>query len=361
MKQIMLVPAVAPAITLAAVALIMSLGSCQSTTTPAPKATTKVMSIKNNRIVDANGKPFVMRGVNLQYGDNPTAAFPGIKGIASTKANVIRIQFRRTTTPEQVKAAIEDSIAHKMIVMPMFWEDGVHHEDQGPTCSNSEKALNEATAKWTTDWRSIMQEPNYQPYLMLNIANEWGRKWNNDIGGYPMTYQDFIDYYKVQISKLRNAGYKMPLVIDAPQCGQDFRAFVEGRGKQLLEHDPEKNIVLSVHAYWSYHSEQLIDEALNALEQEDVPYIFGEFGNKLFQSTRPEGNKATQFDYLITRLNELKRGWIAWSWKGNGAWDLQETLDMSKTYYPATLTPHGQDIVNLPAGIKQTAKKASYW
>jgi mannan endo-1,4-beta-mannosidase len=51
---------------------------------------------------------------------------------------------------------------------------------------------------------------------------------------------------------------------------------------------------------------------------------------------------------------ETSTGWIAWSWKGNGA--TARGLDLSESYGQVRLTRRGRDIVDGPYGLRATAR-----
>lgn len=304
------------------------------------------------RLVD--GSVFVARGINLQYGDAPAERIAAIGPIAGVGSNILRLQLRADTTPAELADAIDAAVARGMLVMPFYSPDGAD-DPAGPSCSNDPRALRDATEKWARGWRQVMQRPQYRSYLLLNIASEGGRRMDGDAAPESLMYKPFTKQYTAAIKRLRKAGYQMPLVIDAPGCGQDFEAFTSGRGRGLLEADPLRNVVLSVHGYWRYRNPVEIDAALEALEAEGVPYVFSEFGNSQFQSTLGGGH-GTHAEYLLKRLAELKRGWIAWSWFGNGAFEYQSSLDLTGAVDQVALTPHGELVVNGPYGLRVTAQ-----
>src|SRR5690606_15595377 len=89
----------------------------------------------------------------------------------------------------------------------------------------------------------------------------------------------WADTYKAFIRQFRNAGFKVPLVIDAPGCGQDFHAFLSNRGRELLAADDQKNLVLSVHGYGSrWNSNEKLTAAINDLRAQKMPILMSEFG-----------------------------------------------------------------------------------
>lgn len=252
---------------------------------PSPPDYALVMSTSTNEIFDASTNPVLLRGVNLQYGDNPEVRLAGIAAIKETGANVVRLQLRANTTAEQLAAALDEIVANGMIAMPMLWE-----EEGQITCTESSEYLDKYTQElWFDEWIDVLVQEKYQPHLMINIANEWGVRgvWNaNSIG-----YGEYIEVYKSIIREFREIGFKVPLVIDAPDCGQDYNAFLAERGLELQAADSEKNIILSVHAYGAkYNTSNKIVAAADLLSKEGVPFIIGEFGGS--------GVGATSIDHM---------------------------------------------------------------
>lgn len=302
----------------------------------ATPSTSGEMYVKDGQLYSASGRRFIARGINLQYGDNPSAAFAAITQIADTGANIVRLQLRRFTTAQQLRRALDAIIARNMVAMPMYWESDV-------TCQNNPQPLQSAVSTlWLGSWKAVMQDARYKGKILLNIANEWGEDTNN--------YGDFIATYKSLIKQLRDGGYTMPLVIDAAHCGQYVQSFLGGRGVELLNADVSKNLLFSLHAYhWLWNTSAEIDTAIAQMKGQNLAFLFGEFGDKRFQAP----NNVDHY-YLMSKSQSESIGWIAWSWKGNGAGE-EEVLDMSSDYGSINLSPRGNDIVFGEDGISQTA------
>ena len=309
--------------------------SCQvASSTPTPGSGD--MYVKDGQLYSASGQRFIARGINLQYGDNPGAAFAAITPIANTGANIVRLQLRKHTTAQELRGALDAIVARNMVAMPMYWESDV-------TCQSNPQPLQTAVdSLWLGSWKAVMQDPKYKGKILLNIANEWGEDTNN--------YADFITTYKGLIKGLRDGGYTMPLVIDAAHCGQYVQSFLSGRGSELLNADASKNLLFSLHAYhWLWDTPAEIDAAIAQMKAQNLAFLFGEFGDKRFQAP----NNVDHY-HLLGKAQSESVGWIAWSWKGNGAGE-EEVLDMSYDYGSMDLSPRGNDIVFGEAGIRQTA------
>ncbi|MDI7775695.1 cellulase family glycosylhydrolase [Asticcacaulis sp. EMRT-3] len=298
-----------------------------------------VFEARDGQIFTPDGAPFIMRGVNLQYGDRPGRAWSAIKAIKASGANIIRLELRANTSAHDLRRALNQAVRLKMPVMVMLWEQDV-------TCSHDSTALRfHVQALWMNRWAQVLNDRKYQPYLMLNIANEWGTSDNH--------FRSYISTYSELVSALRGHGYRMPLVIDAADCGQNVSSFLEGRGAALQAADPRHNLILSVHAYNKpWNSREKIDANIDALKATGVPFIIGEFGS----SQLVEDGSSVDHLYLMHEAQAKGVGWIAWSWKGNGG--ASQVLDMSRDYGKARLTQHGEDVVNGPDGLKATAKAA---
>lgn len=320
MKQILM---------LAVVCLFLSGGAVAASPGPAPA----VFTTTNGKILTPDGREFIARGVNLQYGDHPAQALPAIAAIDKAGANMIRLQLRRDTTAGQLRQALDEAVKHKIPVMVFYWEKDI-------TCASDSALLRkDSEALWLKRWAGVLKEAKYQPWIMLNIANEWG----TSKGG----FKDYVAIYVDLIKAFRAEGFRAPIVIDAADCGQTTSSFTEGRGKAFVEADPLKNVIVSVHAYhhlWS--STGLIDDNISKLKATGLPFMLGEFGDRELN----EDGHTVDHLYLMQSADAQGVGWLAWSWKGNGA--TTRVLDMSQDYGKVTLTRRGEEIVKAWGGPK---------
>jgi mannan endo-1,4-beta-mannosidase len=139
--------------------------------------------------------------------------------------------------------------------------------------------------------------------LLLNIANE---------AGAAVSEADFRNTYTTAISRIRSTGVELPLVIDAPQWGQDID-MLQAVGPGLIEADPSRNLLFSVHMWWSDASGDRVRAELQQSVDMNLPLVVGEFAQHAVDlcDQRP-------FAYTVL-LGEAERhqvGWLAWSWGG---------------------------------------------
>ncbi len=136
---------------------------------PSPSEDALVITTSSNEIFDASTNPVLLRGINLQYGDNPEVRLAGIAAIKETGANVVRLQLRANTTAAQLEAALDEIVANNLIAMPMLWEG-----EGEITCTESDEFINKYTQElWFDRWIDVLVKDKYQSHLMINIANEW--------------------------------------------------------------------------------------------------------------------------------------------------------------------------------------------
>jgi len=192
-------------------------------------------------------------------------------------------------------------------------------------------------------------------YVIVNITNEWGP--NSTV---------WRDAYKAAIARMRQAGVKNLLMIDAGgACGQ-LAESVEAWGKEIFDSDPEKNVVFSIHQYgfwvdpgspiagtWDGRQPYDIDAELTKLEAVGVPIVIGEFSWTTFNQVTYTTKAA------VAAYEKHGVGWLAWMWNNPA----DGTVDMARTNVynsSADLTDFGKLLIEDPTlGMKANAKKAT--
>ncbi len=235
---------------------------------PRPPEGAVVITTDQHMIYDALKKPIFLRGVNHLYGDSPTTHINGIAAIKLAGSNAIRLQINENTTETQFEGAMAKIVEAGLVAVVTLTAPG----DKLTCTEDGAYLLNAVDTLWLKKFMPILVQDRFQSYIMLNIANGWGAMdiFNQDSLG----YQEYIDTYKALIRKFRDAGFKFPLVIDAPSCGQDFNAFLNGRSRELMAADSAKNLVFGVHADGpKWNSSDEIINAATQLYNEKVPFI----------------------------------------------------------------------------------------
>jgi len=315
---------------------------------PAPPSSTRPayntgtgFYVVGNKLYDANGNEFWMRGINHLHWDAADVGIP--KTGANTERWVIDLgQSAATNT-----ALMQKSVANKMVPMPGNW-DG--------TCDENVSTLSRIVDKWVAtaaQWRAL------ERYVLINIANEWG----------PGSSTVWRDAYISAVARLRAAGINATLVVDAGGCGQD-NADLAQYAAAVFNSDPQKNVVFDQHVYgeWKSGSGQSwqtdLGTGLDALAATGLPFILGELGPG--RNIGPSPTMITP-GQIIQAAEARGFGWLAWAWDDPaGEWQSAPSDDWFALSFTgdyrssADLTTFGKDVVENPVyGLKALQKPAS--
>jgi mannan endo-1,4-beta-mannosidase len=316
---------------------------------------------------DRHGNQVVLRGVDLPLLDD--WSFPGsdsLSELAKTGANAVRIQWymnygdasRPAYSITDLGSFIDQCVAAQIVPIVMLADD---------TCQSDPTLVNTQMVPWWTSAAVAAVLKPRQEYLILNLANELGYyRWADDSAAALTAYGNA---YKTAIASMRGAGYTLPLMIDAPDCGTTFDAFTT-IGAQLVAADPLGNVLLSTHAYWAaYDGRPFVATAVAA----NLPVVFGEIANKQDETAADGSTEYGYYDLdgsgqnhptttgytyqaFLTTLLADQIGWLAWSWHP----DACDARNMSSDGTFANLTAYGEDIVNNATyGLRATAVRVA--
>jgi mannan endo-1,4-beta-mannosidase len=324
---------------------------------------------------DPNGKKIVLRGINLPLLDDWSFP-PGdtLADLEQTGANAVRIQwyikYPRLEPPAaqrpeygvaDLDAFLTKCKANHMIPILGLWD---------VTCEANTTLLNTQLIPWWTSDAVVAVLDKHKQYLIINLANELGFvRWSDD----PATaLSEFKNAYKSALTTIREKLH-MPVMIDAPDCGTSIDAWIT-IGQELIDHDPDHNLLLSVHAYWAaFDGMPHIDTAVNG----NLPVVFGEVANKQDETVdhvtqfcfydldglnenHPPQNAFT-YQSLLQTLKTQEIGWLAWSWWPDSCSSRNiGKYDQNTHQYEGLTEPFGDDIVNHPEyGLKSSAERSS--
>ncbi len=293
--------------------------------------------VDGTKLVDANGNEFVMRGINhahTWFRENLTEALDGIQATGSNTVRVVMSdgdQWDRLPLSD-VKRVIEECKKRKMIAVL---------EVHDTTGKDDTKFLMNAVDYWIEVKDAFIGN---EAYAILNIANEWYGSWQNG--------EKWRDAYMTAIPKLREAGIKNTIMVDSAGWGQNPQGSTLKFANEILNADPDKNTVFSVHMYGAAgKNERTVKSILDKALEMNICLIVGEFG---YNHSDGDVDEATIMSYCT----EKNMGYIGWSWKGNGGG--VEYLDISRDWAGTDLSPDwGKNLVNGEFGIKNTSKLCS--
>jgi mannan endo-1,4-beta-mannosidase len=305
----------------------------------APAVSMAGFSIQNGQLMDNNGVPFVMRGVNYPYTwfqSQPTQQ--DFAAMSATGANTVRIvlstggQWPRVAGA-QVGQLIQWAKDHRMIAVLEV------HDSTGWREQTTAVPISNAVAYWTSaDVRAAID--GQENFVIINIANE---PFGNS------TSANYVPDTMAAIQALRTAGLTHTIMIDAANWGQDWSNTMRDNAMQLWNADSRRNLLFSVHMYEVYQTPAPIIAYMQAFDDMALPLVIGEFG--------PQNNgQPVDVETVFSQAQQRGNGYLGWSWSGNGGCCV--TLDMV-TNFSTTFTSWGNRIVNGTHGIRATSVRAS--
>ncbi len=292
-------------------------------------------SVDGTRLLDANGNEFVMRGINHPHSWFAAQDDTALKAIAETGANTVRIvcgdgqQYNRDSA-DTLKSLVEKCKELNMIAILEV------HDITG----KNELSMLENTVDYWIEVKDALI--GNEAYVILNIANEWVGDWSGET---------WRDGYTAAIPKLRAAGIKNTILVDAAGWGQ-YGQSIADFGEEVFASDPDKNTMFSIHMYGSAgKSKASITRNLTGVTDKGLCVIVGEFGY-----THSDGDVDEQ--YIMQYCTENNIGYLGWSWKGNGGG--VEYLDIANEWDGSVLSADwGEPLINGENGIRATSKICS--
>lgn len=313
------------------ITLILFFG-CDTTQTPG-------FTVSGRNLIDAKGNNFIIYGVNNPHIWYPQKAYEALPTIAERKVNTVRIVWETFGD-----LALLDSILARCVDLQMVSMVELHDV----TGDSTAEALWQMAGYYVRpDVKAVLDK--YKKYLLINVANEWG--------DHHTTGEYWRDAYKRVIDRLRNAGYKTTIVIDAPGWGQNIFPVLE-YAHELTNYDILNNILYSVHMYGSWNNEDTIKMMLQKAYDKEIPLIVGEFGYNFQNGNNNLKCKVNQ-QVILEKCHELGYGFLPWSWTGNT--DGNEWLDLVDLDDWETLTDWGNMVFEDKYGITKNANTASVY
>lgn len=296
-------------------------------------------NIIGNTLYDSNGSEFVMRGINHAHVWFQDKLDEALQGIANTGANCVRVVLGDgnstngwgPTSEEEIKNIIQKCKDKNLICIL---------ESHNGTGSDNAADLDKAVEYWIKVKDTFIGE---EKYVIINISNEWYGSWKK--------LDKWRDAYVGAVKKLRGAGIRNTIMVDSAGWGQCAESIAK-YGKDILDADPDKNTMFSIHMYGSAggNKNQIKTAVDNALA-ENLCFVIGEFG---WNHSDGDVDEA----YIMEYCTEKKVGYLGWSWKGNGGG--VEYLDIALDWEGKALSENwGEVLVNGPNGIKETSNICS--
>ena len=282
-----------------------------------PQTASDGFHVSGQKIVDANGNEFIMRGVNVAHAWFQSNTEQTLKAVAAKGCNTVRVVCAdgakwTKTSENELKKIIGWCRENKLVCVL---------EAHDATGSDKVDDIVAAAKYWAGN-KDVLNAN--RDIVILNIANEWVGKWDS---------ANWAKGSTEAIKVVRNAGIKNMIMIDAAGWGQ-YGTAIKEKGKDVFNSDPDKNTVFSIHFYGTAgKNAQTIKDNLDGALTSGAPVLAGEFGYKHSDGDVDE-------IALMNYCEQKGLGYLAWSWKGNGGG--VEYLDLTNDWDGKNLTEWGK-------------------
>ncbi|MFC7331030.1 glycoside hydrolase family 5 protein [Marinactinospora rubrisoli] len=319
-------------------AVLLLLVSLLGVASPAQAATG--FHVSGGQLLDANGTPFVMRGVSHAHTwfPNETGAFADIKSLGANTVRVVLSNGHRWSRNDVGDVAdVVSTCKENRLVCVLEVHDTTGYGEEGAAAT-----LDQAVDYWLSVQEALTGQ---EPYVIVNIGNE-------PYGNNESVNASWAADTAAAVQRLRDAGFTHTLMVDAPNWGQDWRFIMRDQAAGVFAQDPLANTVFSVHMYGVYDTAAEVDDYLTRFHEAGLPLVVGEFGHNHSDGDPDE-------DAIMARTEALGIGYIGWSWSGNSGG--VEYLDMVTGFDADRLTPWGERIFHGENGIQETSRQATVY
>ncbi|MCS7250976.1 MAG: glycoside hydrolase family 5 protein [Anaerolineae bacterium] len=287
--------------------------------------------VSGRYILDANGNLFVIRGINhphVWYRQH-TRAFADIKNAGANTIRVVLSGGQRwwPSSAANVAEVIQLCKTNRLICILEVHDTTGYGEQPGAA------SLAQAVEYWKSIYNVLAGE---EAYVIINIGNEPYGNQNT---------QNWIQDTISAIQALRQHGFRHALMVDAPNWGQDWQFIMRDNAPQILNADPDRNTIFSVHMYGVYDTAAEVQSYIQSFVNRNLPLVIGEFG---WMHTDGDPNE----DAIMSYADQYGIGYLGWSWSGNSGG--VEYLDMVIGFNPNQLTSWGQRLIHGPNGLRQS-------
>jgi mannan endo-1,4-beta-mannosidase len=302
---------------------------------PRPPPPRLGIHVVDGRLVEFDGADLVLRGINHGYTWYPTRtrAFADIK---ATGANAVRVALstgqRWPENGVRDVAFVVDQCRRNRLICVLDAHDTVGRGVQAGAAT-----IAQAVDYWTRVKSAL---DGSESYVVVNLADEpsalfHSTTWTADtVAG---------------VARMRAAGFKHTLMVDAPDWGQDNSYVMRDNAPAVLAADPTGNLVFSVHMYGTFDTLATVHAYLAAFVARRLAVVVGEFSSQ-HQYGNPDE------DAIMAQCQAYGIGYLGWSWSGNRGF---EYLDVVTDFDPRRRTVWGQRLLAGPDGIQATAREAS--
>jgi endoglucanase len=322
--------------------LALAAGPAQANTSGAPSGLQ--ISVAGNHLVDANGRPVTLRGVDLSgtefacaqgwdgvYGDQPLDQASTYAAMQEWKVNVVRVPLNEdcwlainNVKPTASGAAYRDAIRTEVDLIHsagMYAILDLHWSAPAAQLALSQNPAPDADHSLTF-WRQVAEAYRSDRAVIFDLFNEpydyWGKNsdhwagWLNGdtygeyvTGGSPYTVSTQWRTVGVQalVNVIRDVGATQPILVNGLDWANDLSGWLTH-----TPHDPARQLVAGWHVYpgQSCSSTACWDSVIAPIAQR-FPVVVGETGDS-------SGGAQIFLPRFLSWADRHGVSYLAWTW-----------------------------------------------
>lgn len=317
----------------------------------------QTLEVNGKILTTVSGQEITLRGINYPIIDEGNISLANaaqyqhkIDQAALTGANAIRIPWYtngthwrddpQSGTPGTIAGYVNNghlgnilAYCHAKGMIPIL-------EIHNATCSNDWTLFNNTVMPWWTSQVVLDMIETHQEYLIINLANEFGyAQWTGNPTDAMTVFQG---NYNAAIANLRSLGVNVPIMVDAPDCGQSSTQLLSV-AQSMADADPGHNLIFSSHAYWYGYanSAALVETKLDEADAANVCFVLGEVANTQDGDSCGSLSLEALYPTILAEACERNIGWLAWTYD----LDCSSPREMTANGEFNTLTAWGSDLV----------------
>jgi mannan endo-1,4-beta-mannosidase len=306
-----------------------------------------IWTVKDGKILDPNGQPFIFRGVTVDHTAAPDKAVQAIKEAAAAGANAVQVEIaanvyndEQIITGEELRSVIQACKDNKVVCV-------LEPNDVAGYPNSFDSASPDQTLGfWGYQAREAIA--GQQDYVIIGMGNQ--ALGDIRAGEYSARMQTYVANYA-------NALPGFLIMIDGSNWGQDASKEMQAFAAQKYF---APRVIYSVEMSNAYTSPEKVRDYIASFSQIGAPLVVGSFSPVPYYHPHDDRVRvAVEFDLpaqsVMQYAEQYGAGYFGWSWSGNK----QYGLDVVNNWDINSLTSWGNLLFNDDNGIKATAKTAS--
>lgn len=310
-----------------------------------------IWTVKDGKILDPNGQPFIFRGITVNHTAAPDKTVQAIKDAAAAGANAVQVEFAANVyndepiiTGEELRSVIQACKDNKVVCVLE------PNDVAGYPSARGAASPDQTIGFWGYQAREAIA--GQQDYVIIGMGNQ--ALGDIRAGEYTARMQSYVGNYA-------NGLPGFLIMIDGSNWGQDV-------SKEMLSFAAQKyyapRVIYSVDMFDAYTNPQQIRDYIASFAQIGAPLIIGGFGPAPYYHPHnivalPDIGTTAPLpaDSVMQYAEEFGVGYFAWNWSGS----TNTGLELVTNWDATALTPWGELAINSANGIKATAKLATHF